>query len=273
MIDRYAVFGNPISHSKSPAIHRAFAAQTGQALHYTRERVEPGHFEEAATQFFAEGGLGLNITLPFKLDACRFADALSERARQAGAVNTLIRQKDGSVLGDNTDGVGLVGDITRNRRWLVAGRKLLILGAGGAVRGILGPLLQEGPAQLVIANRTVGKACELAEAFGGLGEVRGLAYADLAGSRFDLLINGTSASLAGELPPLPPNLLAPGADCYDMMYGAEPTVFMRWAREQGAAGIADGLGMLIEQAAESFYLWRGARPPTAPVIELVREGL
>lgn len=271
--DRYAVFGNPVRHSKSPQIHAAFAAQTGQALTYRAQLVEAGAFAAAARAFFDAGGRGLNVTVPFKLDAFDFADELSGRARRAGAVNTLALQDDGRVYGDNTDGVGLVRDINDNLGWEIAGRRILLLGAGGAVRGVLEPLLRRHPLQLAIANRTVDKARQLAAAFADLGPVQGYGFEALAGLQFDLVINGTSASLAGELPPLPAQLLSDGCCCYDMMYAAEPTPFMRWAAGQTAWAVADGLGMLVEQAAEAFCIWRGERPLTRPVIEMVRAGL
>ncbi len=272
MTDRYAVFGNPIAHSRSPDIHARFATATGQDLVYERQLVPLDGFAAAAEKFFREGGKGLNITLPFKREAFAWATRLTDRARRAGAVNTLARL-DGGVLGDNTDGAGLARDITVNLGWPLAGRKVLVLGAGGAVRGVLEPLLARGPAALVIANRTVARASELAADFSDLGTVRGCGFVDLQGQSFDLVINGTSASLAGDLPPLPAGLLAPGARCYDMAYGREPTVFMAWAAQQGASAVADGLGMLVEQAAEAFELWRGVRPGTGPVIAWLRRGL
>ena len=271
MTDRYAVFGNPIAHSKSPQIHAAFAAQTQQDMCYERQLVEIGDFDNAARGFFEHGGKGLNITVPFKLDAYAFASRLTERAQQAGAVNTLALRQDGSILGDNTDGIGLVTDIVENLGWKMSARRVLVLGAGGAVRGVLGPLQNQHPAALVVANRTEAKAQELAALFGG--SVKGCGFDALAGQSFDIVINGTSASLAGDLPPLPDTLLAPGACCYDMMYGARPTVFMQWAQQHGAASIADGLGMLVQQAAEAFFLWRGVRPQTAPVIAQLRAQL
>lgn len=272
MTDQYAVFGNPINHSKSPAIHRQFAEQTGQDLHYARQLVPEGEFAQAAGAFFEQGGKGLNITVPFKLDAFAFAQTLTPRAQRAGAVNTLAIQADGRLLGDNTDGIGMVHDM-HNLGWEIQGKRVLILGAGGAVRGVLQPLLAEQPSLVVIANRTFVKAEELASLFLDLGEVKAKTYEQLEGDQFDLVINGTSASLSGDLPPLPPHILAPNACCYDMMYGAEPTVFMRWAEQEGAARIADGLGMLVGQAAEAFYLWRHIRPEVIPVITSLRRQL
>ncbi|MEW6645940.1 MAG: shikimate dehydrogenase [Pseudomonadota bacterium] len=269
-MDRYAVMGNPIGHSKSPLIHTRFAAQTGQALSYEAILVELGDFPAAVARFRAAGGQGLNVTVPFKQEAWALARQRSRRAERAGAVNTLRWEADGSLFGDNTDGVGLVRDLKDNHGVPLAGRRLLLLGAGGAVRGVLEPLLEERPAALVIANRTVAKAEELAAAFADLGTVRASSFAALAGQQFDVVINGTAASLQGEVPPLPDGILAPGAVCYDMMYGKEPTAFLRWAMAAGAAQSADGLGMLVEQAAEAFYLWRGVRPATAEVIAALR---
>lgn len=270
LMDRYAVFGNPIKHSRSPQIHTAFAAQTGQLLTYRAQLVELGSFATMARHFFDDGGRGLNVTVPFKLEAFAFADELSERARRAGAVNTLARREDGTIYGDNTDGAGLVRDIVDNLGWSIQGRRLLILGAGGAVRGALEPLLRREPAIVVIANRTVDKAQQLAREFSDLGSLLGCGYDTLVGNQFDLVINGTSASLSAELPPLPSHLLSDNGCCYDMAYGAEPTPFMRWAASQAAWAVADGLGMLVEQAAEAFCLWRGVRPDTRPVIGQLR---
>ncbi len=271
--DRYAVFGNPIKHSRSPQIHTAFAEQCGQRLSYRTQLIELGDFAAAASAFFTGGGKGLNITVPFKLDAYSFATELSGRARRAGAVNTLAAQSDGTIYGDNTDGVGLVRDIEQNLAWEIAGKRVLILGSGGAVRGILEPLLKRHPSQVVIANRTIDKAQQLASEFADLGEVRGCGYEALAGHRYDLLINGTSAGLHGDMPPLPGDILGDGCSCYDLTYGAQPTPFMRWAAGEAAWAVADGLGMLVEQAAESFCIWRGVRPATRPVIALLRAAL
>ena len=272
--DRYAVFGNPVSHSRSPDIHATFARQTGEDLIYTRQYIELDNFVDSAQAFFADGGKGLNITLPFKTEAFDFADTLTERARRAGAVNTLTANADGTVLGDNTDGIGLVRDMLDNLNWKISGQRILVIGAGGAVRGILEPLLSLSPASLVIANRTLAKALQLAEGFADLGKVLGVGFGELeALSPFDLVINGTSASLSGELPPLPENLVIENACAYDMMYAAEPTVFMQWMKQRGVNRLADGLGMLVEQAAESFYLWRGVRPTTSTLITELREDI
>lgn len=269
-VDRYAVMGNPIAHSKSPFIHARFAEQTGQALHYDAILVELGDFDAAVTRFVAAGGRGLNITVPFKQEAWTLAGRRSERAQRAGAVNTLRVETDGILFGDNTDGVGLVRDLAGNHGVTLAGKRLLVLGAGGAVRGVLAPLLAERPAQLTVVNRTAAKAEELARLFADLGTIDGCGFDALGDRQFDLVINGTAASLQGEVPPLPPRALAPGTVCYDMMYGAEPTPFLRWATAHGCAVTLDGLGMLVEQAAESFFLWRQVRPQTAPVIATLR---
>lgn len=271
--DAYGVMGNPIAHSKSPQIHAMFAQQTQQAMSYAAIYVELGTFPETVRQFVRDGGKGFNITVPFKQEAWAIADERSERAEFAGAVNTIAVRDDGSLYGDNTDGVGMVRDIVDNYGCVIRGKRVLVLGAGGAVRGVLGPLLAEQPASLVVANRTVERATELAELFKAKGTITACGFDDLAGRQFDVVINGTSASLQGELPPLPENILARGAWCYDMMYGAEPTPFMRWANQHGAAHSLDGLGMLVEQAAEAFHLWRNVRPQTAPVIKAIRDGL
>lgn len=272
MTDVYAVFGNPIAQSKSPIIHRQFCEQTGENMAYTKHKVPEGEFAQAADVFFAEGGKGLNVTLPFKQDAFQYAAELTARARRAGAVNLLIAHEDGRIVGDNTDGIGMVNDML-NMGWELPGKQVLILGAGGAVRGVLEPLLGQQVASITIANRTVDKARQLTQDFHDLGVLDAVAFEALAGRKFDLVINGTSASLQGVLPPLPDHILAAGAACYDMMYAAEPTVFMRWAQEQGAAHIADGLGMLVGQAAESFYAWRHIRPEVVPVITQLRRNM
>ncbi len=269
--DKYAVLGNPVKHSKSPYIHSAFAAQCRQVMQYRAVKVELGDFERAAGQFFKDGGKGLNITLPFKSEAYSFAHKLTRRAEMAGAVNTLVVDDEGQILGDNTDGIGLVKDMIANLGWMIGGSRVLVLGAGGAVCGVLEPLLRENPESLLVVNRTAGKAMKLVERFTHVGALEGGGYELLAGRQFDIVINGTSASLAGELPPLGDNLLSDKGRCYDMMYGAEPTVFMRWAAEHTAWAIADGLGMLVEQAAESFYIWRHMRPETRVVIGELRE--
>ncbi|TDB02055.1 shikimate dehydrogenase [Halomonas marinisediminis] len=270
MTDRYCVFGHPVAHSRSPFIHAAFAEQTADTIEYTAIEAPRDDFPGAWRRFTASGGRGANVTVPFKEEAFRLCDTLSERARRAGAVNTLILGVDGQTHGDTTDGIGLVRDLERHGVRL-AGARILVLGAGGAVRGILEPLLAGHPASLLVANRTAAKAEALATDFGDLGEISGGGFDRVEGP-FDLVINGTSASLAGDLPPLPDGLFAAGATAHDMMYGAEPTVFLRWAGARGARTV-DGLGMLVEQAAESFFQWRGVRPDTAPVLERLRQGL
>ncbi|WP_397450725.1 shikimate dehydrogenase [Pseudomonas sp. NA-150] len=268
-MDHYVVFGNPIAHSKSPLIHRLFAEQTGQRLDYSTLLAPLDDFTGAAQKFFHTGS-GANVTVPFKEEAFRLADSLTERAQRAGAVNTLRKGLDGRLLGDNTDGAGLVRDLTVNAGVSLQGKRILLLGAGGAVRGALEPLLAEKPQVLVIANRTVEKAEQLAHEFADLGPVFPSGF-DWLEESVDLIINATSASLAGELPPISPSLIKPGHTvCYDMMYGKEPTPFCRWATEHGAVLVLDGLGMLAEQAAEAFYLWRGVRPLTAPVLAELR---
>jgi shikimate dehydrogenase len=267
--DRYAVFGFPIAHSKSPRIHTLFAAQTGQALEYAALEVAAEQFSARAREFFAGGGKGLNCTVPLKELAWRFADIRSERAERAKAVNTLALRPDGSVFGDNTDGAGLLRDLTINLGLDIAGKSVLILGAGGAARGILQPLLRSGPDHLMIANRTAAKAEALAAEFADLGEVEASGFDALAGRAFDLILNATTASLTGELPPLPNGILARKGSCYDLAYAQGPTPFVRWGYDAGAVICMDGLGMLVEQAAEAFRIWRGIYPETAPVIALI----
>jgi shikimate dehydrogenase len=269
---RYAVMGNPVAHSKSPRIHRMFAHQLGHQIEYTAIRVDTDGFAQAVRQFRAEGGRGLNVTVPFKLEAFRLADHLSDRARLAGAVNTLRFEPDGRIFGDNTDGAGLVHDIEINLDVQLRGRRILILGAGGAARGVLGPVLKHHPAKVVIANRTVSKAKELADQFREHGPIEACGYPELKGRHFDIVINATSASLKGEVPPLPETLFTRGALAYDMMYGDKPTAFLDWALLHGADRAADGLGMLVEQAAESYLLWHGVRPETKHVIAALRKG-
>jgi shikimate dehydrogenase len=269
-MDAYVVIGNPIAHSKSPEIHAQFAAQTGQPLSYERLLAPLNGFKASVQVFMRRGGRGANVTLPFKLEAHALADTLSERARLAGAVNTLAFDGE-RIHGDNTDGAGLVTDITTNAGLALDGCRILLLGAGGASRGVLLPLLQQKPAELVIVNRTSSKAAELAALFGEIGPVRSAAYADLEGA-FDLIVNATSASLSDDLPPLPASVYASHTLAYDMMYGRQPTVFMQSARQHGAAA-RDGLGMLVEQAAEAFFLWRGVRPDTSEVFDNLRRQL
>lgn len=272
--DYYAVMGNPIAHSKSPLIHAAFAKQTHQILQYDAILVDTqeGEFAKAVQHFQKAGGKGLNITVPFKQIAWTLAEQKTDRAECAGAVNTLLFDKQGRCIGENTDGIGLVYDLTQNHGCQIDGQRILILGAGGAVRGLLRPLLElTNPVKCVIANRTVSKAENLARLFSNYGKITASSYQALQGQSYDLIINGTSASLQGQSLPLPEGLVADDGWCYDMMYANTATVFMQWAQQQGATHILDGLGMLVEQAAESFYLWRGVKPDTAPVIQQIRE--
>ena len=271
-IDHYAVIGNPIGHSKSPAIHSAFAAQTGQQLEYGKMLVEIGGLATAVAAFRTDNGRGLNITVPFKQDAFELASRLTPRAQLAGAVNTLVLEADDGIVGDNTDGAGLVRDLTVNQNIAIAGKRLLLIGAGGAARGVLGPLLDCQPSELVIVNRTAARAAQLAANFSDIGiAVSGIGFEQLPDSAaFDLLINATSASLQGEAPPLPDSTIAADAASYDLMYADQATPFMRWASERSNGPCVDGLGMLVEQAAESFALWRGVRPDTAPVMRMLR---
>ena len=268
MSDRYCVFGNPIKHSKSPLIHGEFARQTQQPMTYTAELAPEDGFTDAWRAFVSGGGRGANVTVPFKGDAFALCDTLSYRAKRAQAVNTLIVGGNGRTYGDTTDGIGLVRDLAYHRVPL-AGKRVLVLGAGGAVRGILEPLLAEKPSEVVVANRTVAKAEQLAEAFVDLGRIHGGGFASVEGP-FDVVINGTSASLQGDLPPLSPKVIDEQTVVYDMMYSLQTTTFNQWALEQGAQIVHDGLGMLVEQAAESFRIWRGISPATRPVIEELR---
>ena len=271
-MDRYAVFGHPIGHSRSPDIHARFAAQTRQAMEYRAIDVPAEQFENTLKAFIDEGGRGLNCTVPLKEIAFRATHILTDRARRSGAVNTLKILEKGQLWGDHTDGVGLYRDLTRNLELKLKGKRILILGAGGATRGIVEPLLLEHPDSLCIANRTVERAEKIADDFSALGDLRAVGFDELAGSSFDLILNGTSASLSGALPPLPGGLLAEGGSCYDLAYGKEPTPFVLWGREQHAIISADGIGMLVEQAAEAFLIWRGIFPETVPVIEDLAQG-
>jgi shikimate dehydrogenase len=264
--DRYAVLGHPISHSRSPWIHARFAAQTEQAVSYEAIDVEPIQLASFVREFFAGGGGGLNITLPHKVAAAALATQLSDAARVAGAANTLWRDPAGRLCADNTDGVGLARDLGVNLGIELTGRRLLLLGAGGAARGILTALLNPAPAELIIANRTRSRAEELAAQFSGAAAVRAVALGELSAPAFDLIINATSASLAGEALALPPKLLGRDSVCYDLAYQDGGTMFVQWARAHGVRHAYGGIGMLIEQAAESFRLWRGVRPDTAPLL-------
>ena len=269
--DLYGVIGHPVSHSRSPQIHRLFASQTGQNLDYVLLDAEPGEFVDVVTEFRDRGGRGLNVTVPFKEEAYAIATRCSQRARLAGAVNTLA-WLDGELIGDNTDGTGLTRDLEANLGVRIEGASVLLVGAGGAARGVVAPLLDCGARRLVVANRTPERATELVARFGSSPRLRSIALGDVGGP-FDLVVNATSASLKGQIPAIPAAAVGATTFCYDMMYATEPTAFLLWARDHGAGGSADGLGMLVEQAAESFFLWRGIRPDTAAVLEQVRSSL
>ena len=272
MTDHYCVLGNPVAHSRSPAIQAQFAAQCRQDLVYEALLAPLDGFAETVRQFVAAGGKGANVTVPFKEEAFRFSTRRSARAERAGAVNTLVFAED-EIYGDNTDGAGLVRDIEANLGFALAGKRVLLLGAGGAARGVIAPLLACRPASLFIANRGADKAEALARQFSDIAAVNAGNFAKTAGGSFDVVINATSASLAGEALPLPAGIFAPGSLAYDMMYGKGETPFLMQAREQGGAYLADGLGMLVEQAAEAFLVWRGVRPDSVPVLAALREQL
>lgn len=268
-MDRYAVIGQPVKHSLSPRIHAAFATATGAALRYEAIEIAPEMLAERLCELHAHGYGGLNVTLPHKTAAAALCESLSDRARHAEAANVLIRTGSG-WRGDNSDGVGLVADVTRNLGVALAGKRLLVLGSGGAARGILAPLLEAGPAELVLSNRSPWTPEELAPRFATLGPIRPSTHLALKGDRFDVVFNATSVGHQGGVPRLPDGLFAPGGLAYDLNYGAAAAPFLDWARGQGAARTADGLGMLVEQAAESFLLWRGTRPPTDDVLATLR---
>ncbi|MGV6809396.1 MAG: shikimate dehydrogenase [bacterium] len=267
-IDQYAVMGNPIAHSKSPLIHAAFAAQTAQNLHYSAMLAPQDGFVASVQKFRQQGGQGLNVTVPFKTQAFHLADELNEAASRAEAVNTLSFV-DNKILGANTDGIGLVRDLQNNHQISLHNQRILILGAGGAVQGILQPLLATKPQLVMIANRTVEKATHLAKRFQDLGDIQGGGFRDIQAS-FDLIINGTAASLEGIVPPIPDHCLAEQGICYDMMYAKQDTAFVTWGKQHHAQASLDGLGMLVEQAAESFRLWRGVTPKTSAILHDLR---
>jgi shikimate dehydrogenase len=269
-VDQYGVVGHPVGHSLSPFIHGMFARETGQDMAYRLYDVAPGDFHDRVREFFAAGGRGLNITLPHKIAAVDLAQELTPRAAHAAAVNTLAVRDEG-ILGDNTDGAGLVRDLCDNLGIVITHRRVLIIGAGGATRGILGALLELLPALIVVANRTPERAAALAAAFTDLGTVRGVSFGELESEPFDLIINATSASLSGDIPPIPATTLGPRTVCYDLAYGRGANAFLNWARAQGCARALQGWGMLVEQAAESFNLWRGVRPATAYVLAALKE--
>jgi shikimate dehydrogenase len=269
MTDRYGVIGHPIAHSKSPVIHRQFANQTLQDLTYEAFDIAPDELTQELNTLIESGVKGLNVTVPHKNAIADLVDELSDRARLANAVNTISIDQHGGMKGDNTDGVGLNRDLTENLGVELTDRRLLILGAGGATRGIVPMLLDAKPASLRIANRTVQKANDLIEQFAELGKLSACRFEELGGLQFDLIINATSAGLSGEVPPFPESIIDADAVCYDLSYSMTDTPFCIWAREHGAAEVHQGWGMLVEQAAESFLIWRGIRPDTAPVRALL----
>jgi shikimate dehydrogenase len=271
MPDYYAVIGNPIAHSKSPWLHAEFSRRTCQDVRYEALLAPLDGFGIAVAHFRQRGGKGMNVTIPFKPEAYAISHRLTERARNAQAVNTLTFIDD-EILGDNTDGAGLMRDILINLEFTITGKRVLLMGGGGAARGVAGPLLEQVPRMLAVVNRTRGKADELRQQFSREGNIASVDYADLRGEKFDLVINATSASLHGQLPVLPPGIFTGEAMAYDMVYSNRRSVFLEFAQQQGARRLADGIGMLVEQAAESFYLWRGIRPVTEPVIEMLCPG-
>lgn len=264
--DRYAVVGYPVKHSRSPFIHGMFARQTGQNISYQLMEVPPEHLADEVTRFFAEGGKGLNITVPHKQAVVKLVKYTTPRAEFADAINTILVMQDGQLMGDNTDGVGLLNDLNINLKFDLKDKRVLLLGAGGAARGVLAPMLQQHPHEIVIANRNVERAAELAKEFQSLGDLSGVSFVDVGSEPFDLIINATSASLQGEMPEVPGAVVGEHTLCYDMAYGKDDTVFTHWAKQLGAAYAVQGWGMLVEQAAESFFLWRGVRPDTVPVL-------
>ncbi len=270
-VDEYGVVGHPVAHSWSPFIHGLFSRETGQAMSYKLYDFVPEEFPQRVRDFFKQGGRGLNITVPHKIAAVDVADDLTARAAHAAAVNTLALRNDGTVVGDNTDGTGLMRDLCDNQGVVITHRRVLIIGAGGAARGVLAPLLALSPSEVVIANRTAERAEALASSFAKLGAIRGLGFRYLSGDAFDLIINATSASLSGDIPAIPAGLVSPETVCYDMAYGRSDTPFVRWATKLGCTRALQGWGMLVEQAAESFRIWRGVRPSTAPVLTALKE--
>jgi len=270
-VSRFAVIGNPVSHSKSPEIHKMFGEQLGITLDYEAVQVDSGGLHQAIRNLQAGGFKGLNITVPFKEKGYELSDVLSDRARIAAAVNTVRFESDDTIFGDNTDGIGLVRDLECNLKHTLADVRLLVVGAGGAVRGIIGPLLSAKPSLLVIANRTFDRAFLLAKSFSSNGAVQAFRFDQLEGKEFDIVINGTSSSLIGERLNLPRNIFSSGSVAYDMMYSDTRTPFLTWASEQGVENLTDGLGMLVEQAASSFKLWHGVRPDTSSVLRSLRD--
>ena len=269
-MDQYGLVGHPVSHSLSPFIHAMFARETGQNMTYRLYDVPESDLDSRVRGFFEQGGFGLNVTVPHKTAAVELAGALTERAAHAAAVNTLGRAGDGVIFGDNTDGAGLVRDLCNNLGLGLAGARILVLGAGGATRGVLAPLLGLGPALVIIANRTPERATAVAAAFADLGTTQGMGFEEVGEEPFDLIINATSASLSGDIPPIPEHAVAGHTVCYDLAYGRTATAFVEWAQRRGCALATQGLGMLVEQAAESFEVWRGVRPDTSMVLEALK---
>lgn len=266
-MDRYALIGSPVYHSISPRVHSLFADQTDEVMDYVAIEMKPEEFFRRVNQLAGDGFKGLNVTVPLKNLAWEFTENRDSHADLAGAVNVFKFDTDGSAHSYNTDGIGLLRDLTQNHAIELHGRRILILGAGGAVQGVIGPLLSAKPDSITIANRTVAKAQAIARRFKELGEVQSCGYEALTGKSYDLIINGTSLGLINEVPPLPGKVLNAGGSTYDMMYGRQPTAFVKWGLQHNASKALDGTGMLIEQAAESFWIWRGVRPQTAPVIQ------
>jgi len=269
-VNKYAVIGNPIKHSKSPQIHHAFSLQEKVTIDYQRILAEDNNFTSSIDDFFSSGGLGLNVTVPFKIVAFRQCQQLNEYAQAAGAVNTISFDSDIGWIGANTDGIGLLTDLKKNLNLQLSNKNILILGAGGATRGILLPLLKEQPACILVANRTLEKASELVDTFSTQGNIECCGYQNIDTQEFDLIINATSASLNNEVPPIPDKTVGTETVCYDLAYSDKPTAFINWSTKLNAKRSIDGMGMLIEQAAESYYIWRGFRPETKQVFELLR---
>lgn len=269
-VDRYAVIGNPVEHSKSPEIHELFADQTGEKISYEKIFAEENKFRQVVTEFFNNGGKGMNVTVPFKIDAWAFVDEHTDYAKHAVAVNTIHLNKNGNFFGANTDGIGLLRDLKKTYHIQIENKKILIVGAGGATQGIVEPLLNEGPAELCIANRTVIKAEVIATRFQNLGEIKTCPLTVIPKQKFDLILHATSIGLENKNIELPSEIVGPDTCCYDLLYSDQDTPFMKWAKNHNAGKVADGFGMLLEQAAESFYLWRGKRPDTSMALNYFR---